>query len=512
MTEMHVPLFSSRPRANRTTSSYSLPDYWPGGAHRKYFLGVVLALLCNTVSILFSDVGAADSTVEDTAVDTRQTLPLDSLRAFGEVFARIKQDYVDEVEDKELLEHAIRGMLSGLDPHSSYLDKKSFRNMQEGTSGQFGGLGIEVGMSDGFIKVIAPIDDTPAARAGVEAGDLIIRIDDKSVKGMDLQEAVDTMRGPPGTDITITLMRKGQKQSIELTITRAIITSNSVSGKFLVPGYAYVRITSFQDQTVASLHSTLSRLLKQATDGILGLILDLRNNPGGTLEAAIGVSDLFLDGGLIVYTEGRLADSQLKFYAKPSDALHNSPMVVLINDGSASGSEIVAGALQDHRRALIMGQASFGKGSVQTVLEMSNQSALKLTTGRYFTPSGRSIQNSGIQPDIEVAALEFVAQQEGTNPIKESNLRGRLENTQREETEKTEQNDKSEDWQQDYLLQEALNALRAVVLLQRPEAPLSRIEDHTKQEREHHVASPTNSSKDTMPVIEHDTSLEVRQE
>lgn len=396
--------------------------------------------------------------------EAREPLPLESLRTFGEVFTRIKQDYVDEVSDRELLEHAIRGMLSGLDPHSAYLDEESFQAVQEGSSGQFGGLGIEIVMEDGFIKVIAPIDNTPAARAGVQSGDLIIRLDGKPVKGMNLEDAVSILRGPPGTDVVITLLRGRQEQPIELTVTRAIITSDSVSGRFLEPGYAYVRISNFQEQTAEDLRETLRQLDGKDQDGISGLILDLRNNPGGILSAAVGVSDLFLDEGLIVYTEGRLPDSQLDFHAKATDSLDAAPMVVLVNGGSASGSEIVAGALQDHRRALIMGERTFGKGSVQTVLEMNSRAALKLTTARYFTPFGRSIQVSGIEPDIEVAPRQFVEQQQWQpKRVKEGDLHGHLENTQQQEAGEGADPSRSAH-REDYQLLEALNAIKAMIL------------------------------------------------
>ncbi|HIG79152.1 MAG TPA: S41 family peptidase, partial [Cycloclasticus sp.] len=300
----------------------------------------------------------------------RSSLPLEDLKAFSEVFGQIKASYVEEVSDHDLLENAIKGMLTGLDPHSTYLDKKAFKDLREGTRGEFGGLGIEVGMEDGFVKVIAPIDDTPAFQSGVEAGDLVIRLNEKSVKGMTLSDAVKIMRGKPGTDITLTIIRDGEPKPLKISITRAIIKVVSVKNRLLEPGYGYVRIASFQTRTGKNLHEAISKLKKESENSELkGLVLDLRNNPGGLLNAAVAVSDAFLEKGLIVYTEGRIEHSKMSFKAGPDDILNGAPIVVLVNGGSASASEIVAGALQDHKRAVIMGQQSFGKGSVQTVLE-----------------------------------------------------------------------------------------------------------------------------------------------
>jgi len=330
-----------------------------------------------------------------------ENLPVEDLRVFSEVFARIKKDYVKVVDDKTLLENAIRGMLAGLDPHSAYLDNDAYKELQVGTSGQFGGLGIEVGMEDGFVKVISPIDDTPASHAGIEAGDLIIRLDDTPVKGMTLTDAVKMMRGKPGTEILLTVVREGLQKPLKIKIKRDIIQVKSVKSRTLEPGYGYVRITQFQAQTENNLVEEIDKL-KNDNDGKLkGLVIDLRNNPGGVLSAAIAVSDAFLEKGLVVYTEGRVKDSQLNFKANAGDLLDGAPIVVVVNGGSASASEIVAGALQDHHRAIVMGQKTFGKGSVQTILPMSGgETALKLTTALYYTPSGRSIQAEGIQPDI----------------------------------------------------------------------------------------------------------------
>ncbi|WP_018949795.1 S41 family peptidase [Thioalkalivibrio sp. ALMg11] len=333
----------------------------------------------------------------------QSALPVEDLQRFTDVYMRIKRNYVTEVEDKDLLDNAIQGMLSGLDPHSAYLDEQDFEDMQVGTSGEFGGLGIEVGMEDGFVKVIAPIDDTPASRAGVEAGDLIIRLDGESVKGMSLSDAVAKMRGEKGSDITLTILRDGEDRPKEITITRDVIKVQSVRSEILEDGFGYVRVSNFQQRTARDLVRAIEDL--QEKGELKGLVLDLRNNPGGILNGSVGVADAFLEEGLIVYTEGRLEDSQFRYRASPGDVLKGAPMVVLVNRGSASASEIVAGALQDHKRAVIMGQNTFGKGSVQTILPLTQNTGIKLTTARYFTPDGRSINEDGIDPDIRLQQL-----------------------------------------------------------------------------------------------------------
>ena len=401
---------------------------------------------------------------------TEGTLPLDDLRTFTEVFAKIKNDYVEPIEDKTLLENAIRGMLSGLDPHSTYLVPTDYQELQAGTSGEFGGLGIEVGMEDGFVKVIAPIDDTPAQRAGVEAGDLVIRLDDTPVKGMSLAEAVKVMRGEPGTDIVLTIVREGVDRPIRITITRDVIRVTSVRSRSLEPGYGYVRISQFQLRTGESLREVVGKLREDAgDDGLKGLVLDLRNNPGGVLNAAVSVSDAFLDEGTIVYTEGRMDDAQLTFSAKGSDILDGVPLVVLVNAGSASASEIVAGALQDHRRAVIMGEKTFGKGSVQTILPLDNGSALKLTTARYYTPSGTSIQARGIVPDITLDRVR-VSRVDVGQGVKEADLARHLESESAgEESEAArqarQQADEAPLAQRDFALYEALNLLKGLHIL-----------------------------------------------
>ena len=404
--------------------------------------------------------------------DVRATLPVEELRTFSDVFGRIKNDYVVDVDDKELIENAIRGMLSGLDPHSSYLDAEEFTELQVGTTGQFGGLGIEVGMEDGFVKVIAPIDDTPAQRAGVQAGDLVIRLDDTPVKGMSLNEAVKIMRGKPGSTIVLTIVREGLDKPIKISITRDIIKVKSVRARMLDPGYGYLRISQFQSKTADYMLDAIEKLKKENDGDLKGLVLDLRNNPGGVLNGAVAVSDAFLTKGMIVYTEGRIADSRLRFNATPDDIIDGAPLVVLVNQGSASASEIVAGALQDHKRAIIIGAKTFGKGSVQTILPLSSNSALKLTTARYYTPSGRSIQAEGITPDIELETIEVAQIEAGIEPLKEADLTHHLKNGNSDKADEDKASDKDEDGKSgslvkdDYMLYEALNLLKGLVILQ----------------------------------------------
>ena len=403
------------------------------------------------------------------ALKDKQDIPFEELQAFTEVFSRIKSDYVESVDDKQLIEDAIKGMLNGLDPHSSYLNTAEFSELKIGTTGKFGGLGIEVGMENGFVKVISPIDDTPAARAGIQASDLIIKLDDKPVKGMTLNEAVKLMRGKPNTDIVLTIIRDGESKPLIITLTREIIRVKSVKNRMLEPGYGYVRITNFQSRTTTDLLKAISDLQKQ--DKLEGLILDLRNNPGGVLNGAVGVSDAFINDGLIVYTEGRIDDSSHRYLATPGDSLNGAPLVILINGGSASASEIVAGAMQDHNRAIIMGTKSFGKGSVQTIQELRNGSAVKLTTARYFTPDGRSIQAKGIVPDIELSTLSITAKDSNRKEsFSEKDLQGRLSNPDGEDDTSSDANkaDKKESAtlaETDFQLFEALNLLKGLYIL-----------------------------------------------
>ncbi len=351
--------------------------------------------------------------------NTKPQLPLDELRTFAEVYGKIKSDYVESVEDKKLINEAINGMLTGLDPHSSFLDVEGFKDLQAGTQGEFGGLGIEVGMEDGLVKVISPIEDSPAFKAGIKSGDLIMQLDEKLVKGMSLNDAVKIMRGKPNTPIKLTVLRKGENKPLYITLTRAIIKTQSVKFKLSEPNYPYLRITQFQEHTGEDLAKAIKTLREQNKGPFKGLVLDLRNNPGGLLNAAVGVSGAFIPkDALVVYTEGRTPDAKMQLTVNPANYsrggesadylkdlpadIKSIPMVVIVNGGSASASEIVAGALQDHKRAVIMGTQSFGKGSVQTILPMNNGTAIKLTTARYFTPNGRSIQAKGIVPDIIV--------------------------------------------------------------------------------------------------------------
>lgn len=401
--------------------------------------------------------------------ENEQTVPFKDLQAFSDVFSRIKSDYVEAVDDEKLIEDAIRGMLSGLDPHSSYLDLEEFSELRIGTTGQFGGLGIEVGMENGFVKVISPIDDTPAERAGVLAKDLIIRLDDKPVKGMTLNDAVKVMRGKPNTDIKLTIVREGETKPLIITITREIIRVKSVKKRLLETGYGYVRITNFQSRTATDLLKAIADL--QEKGSLQGLVLDLRNNPGGVLNGAVGVSDAFLNDGNIVYTEGRIDDSSMKYNATPGDALNGQPLVVLVNGGSASASEIVAGAMQDHKRGIIMGFNTFGKGSVQTIQELRNGSAVKLTTARYYTPNGRSIQAEGIIPDIELRIMEVKKSKKAASTISEKDLTGHLSNPvngdEKEESSEADETDEEKTdklSETDYQLFEALNLLKGLTI------------------------------------------------
>jgi carboxyl-terminal processing protease len=396
-----------------------------------------------------------------------QGLPLDQLRNFSDIFSRIKSDYVEDVDDKTLLEYAIRGMLSGLDPHSTYLDADEYQELRIGTSGHFGGLGIQVGMEDGFVKVISPIDDTPAFEAGLQAGDLIIRLDDTSVKGMTLNDAVKIMRGKPGTDIVLTVVREGADKPLEFTVTRDIIKVKSVKSRMLDPGFGYVRITNFQSKTARDLLDAINKLKEENEGELRGMVLDLRNNPGGVLNAAADVSDLFINKGKLVYTEGRVENAHFEFNAKPGDVLDGAPVVVLINGGSASASEIVAGALQDHNRAVVMGSKSFGKGSVQTIQELRSGGAVKITTARYFTPLGRSIQGEGITPDIVLDKFKLTETENHSINLKEADLKGSISNPTKSDEEIAKNNkkvikDKTSD---DYQLHEALLLLKGLNIL-----------------------------------------------
>lgn len=418
--------------------------------------GLVLSLS------LLVPVAFADSDQDlDYPLDPQYDLPLDELRNFAEVYERIKQAYVHDVDDRELLESAIKGMLSGLDPHSAYLAPEAFKDLRESTQGEFGGLGIEIGIEEGYIKVISPIDDTPASRAGLQPHDLIIRINDTPTREMTVDKALELMRGEPGTEIELTIQRETVNQPFKVNLERGLIRITSVKEKMLETGFGYLRISQFQNHSGNEVQQALNRLVKENKAPLKGLILDLRNNPGGVLQAAADVVDVFLDKGLIVYTRGRLPDTQMRFEANPGDSLDGAPLVVLINGGSASASEIVAGALQDHQRALIMGTTSFGKGSVQTVLPLNNDRAIKMTTALYYTPNGRSIQAEGIQPDIEVVNAR-ITPLEPNLTTKEADLDGHINNATKPI--KGKKASTRLDTAEDYPLNEALNLLRGLVI------------------------------------------------
>ena len=379
--------------------------------------GVALTLVSTQPRIVFNGTSAKAA-----AADTYRQLSL-----FGDVFERVRADYVEKPDDAKLVELAINGMLTGLDPHSSYMDAKSFRDMQIQTRGEFGGLGIEVTMEDGLIKVVAPIDETPAAKAGVMANDIITHLDDEPVQGLSLNQAVEKMRGPVNTKIKLKIMRKGQDKPVEVSITRDVIRVRSVRSRLDTDDVGVIRLTQFNEQTTEGLKKAIADLSTQAGDKLKGFVIDIRNNPGGLLDQAISVSDAFLEKGEIVSTRGRNAEETQRFNARVGDLTKAKPVIILINGGSASASEIVAGALQDHRRATIIGTRSFGKGSVQTIIPLgSGNGALRLTTARYFTPSGRSIQAKGIVPDIEVLQEVPDELKSRTDTKGEASLRGHL--------------------------------------------------------------------------------------
>jgi carboxyl-terminal processing protease len=438
---------------------------------RRLLPALALGLLLPSPSTLAQD-PPADEGVPPAAApgpgseDPAAVLPLQDLRIFAEVFNQIRTAYVEPVDDQTLLQNAVKGMLNGLDPHSAYLDEESFSDLRENTTGEFGGVGLEVGVdSGGFVRVIAPIDDTPAKAAGIEPGDLIIKLDGKSVKGMGLNEAVNRMRGPKGTTIDLTIVREGTPGPFDVTLTRDVIKVRSVRERLLEADYGYLRIAQFQTETGRDLVSALDRLAKANQQPLRGFVLDLRSNPGGVLQASVDVADAFLDTGTIVYTEGRIENSRTSFSARAGDLANGAPIVVLINGGTASASEIVAGALQDHKRAVVVGTDSFGKGSVQTVLPLSEDRAIKLTTARYFTPNGRSIQAQGIRPDIVVERAKLTPI--STPSIAEADLEGHLANGNGGEENGTESRSKvSTDSlrDQDYQLYEAFNLLRGIAL------------------------------------------------
>lgn len=400
--------------------------------------------------------------------NNQDPLPLDQITTFAKVFETIKNNYIEDISDEELLQAAVRGMISGLDPHSSLLNNRELSEVRSNTSGRYGGLGIEITKDNLGIRVVSPIDDTPAHEAGILPGDLIVRLDNRSVSRMTLTDAVNMMRGEPGTKITLTIIRQGADSPLNITLTRAVIRIKSVRSYFLDQNFGYLRITQFQTPTPALARSQILKLRKDS-ESLDGLVLDLRNNPGGELESAIGVSDLFIEEGVIVKTRGRNGADEDVFRATPGDLADGIPVVVLVNEGSASASEIVAGALQDHRRAIIMGTKSFGKGSVQTILSVDRETTIKLTTHRYYTPSGRSIQAQGIVPDIAVERREIPtpdADEQEIETLREADLEGSLEN--QDENDLTDEQLPESGSQvnpavaQDYQLQEALNLLKGL--------------------------------------------------
>lgn len=443
-----------------------------------------LFLILFSVVFALNACNAAQQNTESQKLTTQEKQNLEilvrDLKAFTKVYNYIKRLYVEDIENKTLFTNAIKGMVSGLDPHSSYLKPKEQKALLESALGKFGGLGIVISKQDNLIQVISPIDDTPAYKVGIQAGDKIIKIGNKPVDGMSLEDSVELMRGEPGTDIEITILRKNTKPFV-VKITREIITITSVKGYLLKDGVAYVRISRFQKPSINLLQETLQRLVKENKGYLKSLILDLRNNPGGVLDSAIDISDMFLDStDLIVYTKSRLKSGNKEFNATSGDVLNGAPMVVLINEGSASASEIVAGALQDHKRAIIMGSTSFGKGSVQTILELEGGYGLKITTARYYTPNGRSIQAKGIVPDVELKNISLENEKEdGVTGSKENDLNGHLEVEnppklsaekilEAQENNKTQANQKTfARLEKDYFVHEARNLLKALVVLKK---------------------------------------------
>ncbi len=400
-------------------------------------------------------------------------VPLDLLRTYSDVLDRVRSDYVDDISESELIENSIRGMISELDPHSGYLDDEEFKSLRESTSGEFGGLGIQVGLKDGVLTVIAPIDDTPADEAGLKAGDRIIRIDGELTQDLDLENAVKKMRGKPGSDIDLTIAREGEREPLEFTITRAVIKTESVKHELLETGMGYIRVSQFQSRTVEQMLEALDQLVEE-NDGeaLKGLVLDLRNNPGGVLEGSVEMVDAFLEEGQIVYTKGRIADAKMSFEASPGDKLDGAPIVVMVNGGSASASEIVAGALQDSGRALVVGEKTFGKGSVQSIMPLSDGGALRLTTARYYTPEGRSIQAEGIEPDVTVHQLKVSSIEEAFS-VSEASLSGHLSNGDSEmmdAIQQAQEGDEDDEEKEplvvrDYQLYESLNLLKGMVIV-----------------------------------------------
>ncbi|MEC8860443.1 MAG: S41 family peptidase [Pseudomonadota bacterium] len=434
-------------------------------------LGALLGLILTTASVSTSAQPVMDNPEAGQPTADTRPLPINEVRMFAEALEAIRSAYVQEIDDQTLIEYAIRGMLAGLDPHSAYLNANDYDSLQESTEGQFGGLGIEVGEEDGYIKVITPLDGSPADRAGVMAGDLIVEIDGRPLREMIVNDAIEMLRGEPGTTIDLTLMRNDESEPIDLTLTREVISVESVRHRMLEPGYAYLRIAQFRVNTGEEVVEALETLIENNGGPLNGMVLDLRNNPGGVLEASVAVADAFLTDGQIVYTEGRMNESNETYQATASDPSQGVPLVVLINTGSASAAEIVAGALQDQGRAVIMGTRSFGKGSVQSVLPINNERALKLTTSLYFTPSGRSIQAFGIEPDISVDEALVTRSLERRGIYSERDLEGHLpgvnENSDPEPSGPRPVTSSEQIVVSDYQLNEALTLLKGWHIMQR---------------------------------------------
>jgi len=441
------------------------PNSNPVNPFRAVFIsGAILFFSASTVA---QEVSPTDNKPDQESIvsappqELTTPLPLEQIKSFAEIFTRIKQNYVESVTDEQLLDYAIEGMLSGLDPHSVYLKAERFEELNEGTAGQFGGLGMEVIMEEGFVKVVTPIDDTPAAEAGLQTGDLIVRINGKPVNGLSLRDATDQMRGEPGTVVTLTILRESLSEPFDIDLTRAIVKTASVRRLKLNEEIGYLRVSQFQTSTSESFRKELKRL--RDIKGFSGLIIDLRNNPGGLLNSAISIADAFITQGTIVSTRGRLPQNDQSFTATSIDLIDGKPIVVLINGGSASASEIVAGALQDHDRALILGTESFGKGSVQTVMNLNENEGIKLTTARYYTPSGNSIQASGIVPDVIIQQRQFKEDKNSFARIKENDLPGRLENDSQPKNTKN-SDETTSLLKRDYQLNEAFNLLKGLIL------------------------------------------------
>lgn len=452
----------------------------------------IAILISTNISISIAEEGQLRQVKENKLSNTYKALDL-----FGDIFERTRESYVEEVEDKKLMEYALNGMLSSLDPHSGYMNKEEAQNMNIQNKGEFGGLGIEVTMANGVVKVVSPIDDTPAQRAGMESGDLIVEIDGDQVMGMSLSEAVDRMRGKVGTEIELTVIRKGAKKPLKFNIIRAIIKIRSVKSRIEADNVGYIRITTFNAQTYPGLKKAFKDIKKKAKKKIIGYVLDLRNNPGGLLEQAIAVSDAFLDEGEIVSTRGRNKNDTRRDSATPGDLSDGLPIVVLINAGSASASEIVAGALQDHKRGIIMGTKSFGKGSVQTLFPVPEGGMIRLTTARYFTPSGNSIQATGITPDIKVEQAKLVKPERFFNDIHESDLKGALENPngngeskkdkkdKKKKKKKKDKKDKKEEstLDKDYQLLRAVDLIKGITLYNKVDTSTTNKEKKEKKKK-----------------------------